>query len=137
MADVGVKVEGLTELRKALKAVDAGLPKELGQVHRKLGDMVVTEAQARARGLGGVAAKSAPSLRAASQAARAQITLGGARAPYALGAEFGSGRYKQFKPWRGSDADAGYFLYPTIRANRDRITEEYERMLDELLNRAF
>ena len=63
-----------------------------------------------------MAAKTAPSIRSLAQQTRAQVSLGGGAYPFAMGAEFGSVRYRQFKPWRGSNADAGYFLYPTIRS---------------------
>ena len=52
------------------------------------------------------------------------------------GAEFGSYRYHQFKPWRGSSSDAGYFLYPSIRDDAGRIEEEYRDAVDDLIKRA-
>jgi hypothetical protein len=40
--------------------------------------------------------------------------------PGAMGAEFGSYQYKQFKEWRGNKNDAGYFFWPAIREFRDQ-----------------
>ena len=54
----------------------------------------------------------------------------------AAGAEFGGqGRptTQQFRPHLGRQ---GYFLYPTIRDNQDRIEDEYLSKVDDLIKRA-
>jgi hypothetical protein len=85
------------------------------------------------------------------QAARAQVTGGGANAPYFGGAEFGSQRgqrrtgpsgrrflgHNQFDPWRGNGSSAGYFLYPAIRDNTERIIELYGDEMDRITKKAF
>ncbi len=52
------------------------------------------------------------------------------------GAEFGSKRHAQFRPWRGNRSGAGYFLYPTVRERGDeafeRWTEALQKSLDKL-----
>lgn len=42
-----------------------------------------------------------------------------------FGAEFGSKRFRQFRPWTGNDTQAGYFLYPTIRDMSDEMQSRY------------
>lgn len=134
----GVRIDGLPELQRALRAVGGGLDKQLREVGKDVAKMVTSEARSRASGLGSVAAKSAPSLRASTAGGGGGVILGGGAHPYALGAEFGGQRRpttQQFKPWRGSGEGAGYFLYPSIRDNAERIEKEWADGVDDLLRR--
>lgn len=131
----GVKVTGLVELNKALKALGPEVQKELKAANFEVGDMVAGDARSIAQGLGGVAAKVAPSIRATKTASGAAVSFGGAAYPFAGGAEFGSLRYKQFKPWRGSGSDAGYFVYPAIRQDADQIETTYVERIDDLMRK--
>jgi hypothetical protein len=133
-----IRVDGLPELRSALRKVEAGLPKELSEVGKEVGRFVAEKARSRAYGLGSVAAKSAPSLRAAAAAGGGAVRLGGGGG-YELGAEFGGQRRPttmQFQPWRGSGSGAGYFLYPSIRDNADQIEQQWTEGVEGLLKRA-
>lgn len=135
----GVSIEGLPELQKALRALDNGLEKELAKANREVATFVASEAKGAASGLGGVAAKAAPSVGASSSSGFAGVGLGGGAYPFAGGAEFGGRRRPttmQFQPWRGAGANAGYFLYPTIRRNAQRIEETYTENVDDLIRRA-
>lgn len=145
-----VKVVGLDEFRKELRKLDdAGIIDGLKDANYEVARIVVAGAQGRAstpmqRG-------AAASLKPSRQAARAQVTGGGARVPYFGGAEFGaqqnqlrlgpSGRtyrgLNQFSAWRGSDMSAGYFLYPAIRDLTDRIVEIYGDAIEQLTKQAF
>lgn len=131
----GVKVTGLAELNKALKALGPEVQKELKAANFEVGSMVAGDAQSIALGLGGVAAKVAPSIKATKTASGAAVSFGGAAYPFAGGAEFGSLRYKQFQPWRGNGSDAGYFLYPAIRQDVDQIEATYVQRIDEILSK--
>lgn len=131
----GVNVEGLAELRKALKAVSGDAAKELSAAGKDVAQFVAEDARGAAAGLGGVAAKVAPSIRAAAAAGGGAISLGGAAYPMAAGAEFGGqGRptTQQFKPHLGR---TGYVVYPTIRRDADRIEEAYSEKLDDLMRK--
>lgn len=145
-----VQVSGLRELNKALKQLPGDLNKELPKTSKKVAGIVADDAHSNALGLGGVAAKVAPSIRAVGGAKSAGVGFGGAAYPMGAGAEFGAGRdaqrtrssgtyigFRQFQPWRGNDRRAGYFVYPSIRSNSDRIVEEYTQAMDDLLKRAF
>lgn len=132
-----VKVDGLRELNAALKRIGGSdLAKELTAAGRTVSEMVARDARSAALSLGGVAAHVAPSISARASRQSASVAFGGARYPMAGGAEFGSYRYHQFKPWRGSSSDAGYFLYPSIRDDAGRIEEEYRDAVDDLIKRA-
>jgi hypothetical protein len=131
----GVNVEGLTELRRALKAVSADAPKELNAAAKEVAQFVADDARSAAAGLGGVAAHVAPSIKPSGTARGGAINLGGAAYPMALGAEFGGrGRptTQQFQPHLGR---TGYFVYPTIRRDGDRIESEFSEKLDDLMRK--
>lgn len=130
-----VRVDGLRELNQHLKALDKDLPKELRKVNKTVAELVRADAKAAAYSLGGVAAHVAPSIKPAAGKDWAGVAIGGPSYPMAGGAEFGSVRHKQFNPWRGNGSDAGYFLYPTIRHDADRILTEYTHALDDFLER--
>lgn len=130
-----VQVEGLAELNRALRLMDAGLQAELKAAGLKVAEFVAADARAVADTLGGVARKTAPSITAKGYTTGAGVSFGGASYPFAGGAEFGSYKYHQFKPWRGNSSDAGYFLYPAIRQDVDRIETEYGNAIDDLIRK--
>lgn len=131
----GVRVHGLNELNRTLRSMGPEFQKELKQANKSVAEFVAADARSAALSVGGVAAKTAPSVRASGTNTRAGVSIGGSKYPFAGGAEFGSVRYKQFAPWRGNSSEAGYFLYPSIRQDSDRILTEYTAALDDLLRR--
>ena len=131
-----VKVDGLRELNAALRDLGGNdLAKELTAASRQVAEFVAADAKAAAYSLGGVAAHVAPSIGVRASRQSAGVALGGARYPMAGGAEFGSYRYRQFKPWRGNSSDAGYFVYPAIRRDADRIETEFTDAVGDLIKR--
>jgi hypothetical protein len=106
-----VRVVGLPELSKALKEIGPDAQKELREASKRVAGFVADDARAAAQSLGGVAAHVAPSI--------------------------GSIKYHQFKPWRGNSSDAGYFLYPAIRQDADRIETEFTDAVDDIIKRRF
>lgn len=137
MAVEKIRVDGLKDLRAELKKLDATFPKELRLRTKKVADGVADATRASFASRGGVAPKVAASVKALAQQTGAQIKIGGARFPFALGSEFGSVRYKQFPTFKGSGPAAGYSLYETIRDRRQQIIEEYADMLEDLTAEAF
>lgn len=146
--DSRVEVKGLADLRRELRRVNDQLPKELGNVNHKVAEYVIDRATGRASTA--LEHRAARTMSAARQQRAAIIRLGGAKNPEALGAEFGAGQniarqtsrgsvrgWNQFRPWRGSGPDAGYWLFPTIRQDTPQIIEMYLKMIDELTRRAF
>lgn len=131
-----IEVHGLAQLNRALRELDSDLPKELRSTNKKVAEKVASGARGRAQSLGGVAAHVAPSLRATAGVRSAGVAGGGAAYPMFGGAEFGSYRYPQFKPWRGNGSDAGYFLYPEIRDEAPNIEDEYREALNDLIRKA-
>lgn len=134
MAGTHIQIIGLKELRRDLRSWDRKAPRLVTAAHRKIAKEVKAAAQSKASSLGSVAAKSAPAIGHVATMTGAGVKLDGVKHPYALGAEFGALQYPQFKPWTGNSLDAGYFLYPTIRAKQSMIRETYSKtVLDELV----
>lgn len=132
-----VRVAGLADFQRELRKVNADLPKELRKANIEAAEVVASDARRRAEARGGVSRKSAPSIKAQGEQRRSKVSIGGARFPFALGAEFGSIQYAQFDPWTGNGSDAGYFLYPAIRETREEFMDVYEQVIDRLSRRAF
>lgn len=151
VAGGGIEIRGLVDFQRALRQLNADLPKELGTLNKTVADFVIDRAQGRAASLGPLWVRAARSLSAARKQRAAVVRMGGLRHPEALGAEFGairniprltnSGRsvrgWNQFREWRGSDTDAGYFLYPTIREDTPQILDMYADLIERLAKKAF
>jgi len=135
-AEGGIRVEGLNELVARLKVLEAGSEVAVRLANKEAATFVTAGARAAASALGGVAAHAAPSLKASAGVKSAGVALGGGDHPEALGAEFGGGRRpttQQFKPWLGH---TGYFLYPVIRRDHEKIDETYRAALDKIIKEA-
>lgn len=136
MAGGGVKVVGLKELRRDLKALDSegSYKAELKDAGKKAAEVVAEEARRTARGaanprMGHVAAES---IRALAGQTRATVAGGKASVPWYAGHEFGSaGRYPQFPRAR----QGGHHLYPALGRKREEVIEVYSKGIGALLKR--
>lgn len=134
------------------------LPREsAGQLRDAAGDIsrfVAEDARSGAQQLGGVARMVAPAILVGRDrvpvvklGSRQQLPgtgngwehrrggPGSTMAAVAMGAEFGGGARastRQFKPHRGK---RGYFLWPAVRRDSDRIQKTYSAALDAALQR--
>lgn len=131
-----VKVDGLAELNRSFKDMHNGMQADLKAASKDVADDVRRASVGAAYSIGGVAAHVAPSLSSVATPTSAAVAGGGASYAMFGGAEFGSNRYKQFRPWRGNGMDAGYFVYPSIRANSDLIVQKYTAAADHILEKA-
>lgn len=132
MADDVVRVEGLNEFRKGLREASRELPRVLTKAHRTIAQLVVGAARPRMTTKSGRTNRSASTLRAGASQGGAFIRALG---PTAYGDEFGSNRFKQFKPHLGR---VGYAIYPTIREEGPVIEAIYtSTVLGELEKKAF
>lgn len=120
----GIRVEGLRALDKALKELGPDVRDALKDTNREVADTEASRIRSAAAGMGGVAAKTAPSITSRASFQSAGVAFGGAAYPFGMGAAFGGqGRptTQQFKPWtRG-----GYFPFPQIKADEDDIADAY------------
>ncbi len=147
----GVVAHGLDDFRRELaKLDDSTIVEELKDVNLSVAQLVVARSQATAAGLGRMQARAASTLKASRQAARAQVTGGGAGAPFFNGAVFGAGQnqprntargqvlgWNQFLKHKGSGEDAGYFVFPDIRDASDEIVDMYGDGMERIASRAF
>jgi hypothetical protein len=149
-----VRVQGLDEFRRELKKLEQATGTDglslLKDANYRVANMVVGKAQSRAGSVGPMQARAASTLKAGRQQARAVI-VGGSRVPFFFGAEFGAysnfprqrgGRnfigFNQFKPWKSpGNGNTGYFLYPTMKAESQRIIDMYAEELDKITKQAF
>ena len=143
MAEPAVRVYGLAEVSKALRAVgDKDTLGQLKDANRVVSEMVVTAAQGRASTR--MEKRAAATLESA-RTLRAGVKFGAGFAG-AFGAEFGAGRnqprrvnhfgnytgWNQFGAWTGNGAGAGNFLWPAIREEGPAIVEAYAEELRKL-----
>jgi len=141
----GLRIANLTQAQRALRKVSPDAHKELKVASREIAERIVV--LARGQATRPQQAKAARSLRSRGGDAPT-VALGSVAVPFALGAEFGGGRYRagsptpgggytaQFPPWLGNGKSAGYFLYPTVRNMGPWITATYLDALDDALARA-
>lgn len=128
-----------TDPRKVAKAIGKlpGLAeRELDDATESIASRTASLAASRARAVGGVASLVAGSIRAQGNTVvmdgSGQLRDGPRQtvADVMWGAEFGSGRYAQFMPYRPGK---GYFLYGTLAAETARNMDTYSEALDDAL----
>lgn len=145
-----IRIQGLTDFRKEIKALgDASLRRALREANKAAAETARQAAVSHA---------STRQEQAAAGSLKVVNSEAGARLSSDLiwfgGAEFGAMRnqrrvkrtglgagtvlgWNQFRPWRGNGADAGYFLWPGLRAEQDQIIDRYDEALQDLASRAF
>lgn len=134
---LGLRVEGHREMVRALRKAGSEFPRRVRAANKKVADLVVSRAAPAMAGRRGRAYVTARTIKAGATQNSAYVKLGGV--PTAMGDEFGSIRYTQFDAWRGSGADAGYALYPTIRqlGRSGELADTYEDEIEPVLREAF
>ena len=138
--DSRIRVEGLADLQRELRAANTKFPRELRVANKEAADIIAAGTRHAFAGLGGSAPKVVPTVKALAQQRSASVKIGGGASVggrVAMGNEFGSVRFKQFPPWSGSGGGAGYALFPTIRDRRDELVDVYAGALDRIARRAF
>lgn len=122
----------MRDLRKDLKELgDLETSNELRDALNEAAQLVVDESRANASTR--MEQSMASRLKASKGMASAAVSIGGK--PYDLGAEFGAKRWPQFKEWRGNGMDAGYVVFPTIRAEEERIVDKFGEAIDRVLEK--
>ena len=139
--DLGVKVEGLRELRRALSAAEAELPVYLREELREIGTLVARIAKPKVPTLTG---RAAGSIRAAPSGANVYVKAGGASVPYYGWLDFG-GTIHHVGAKHSHSGDhqlhrdvvkGGRYLYPAAEEAKPAVALATERMLDRVFLRA-
>lgn len=127
-----IKITGLQEFQRALKAMDGESQKKLRLVLNEAAAVVVGGAARRVPVRTGAARAS---LRAQSSQREAKVIGGSKKAPYYGWLDFG-GRIGRDKSQRRPFIAAGRYMYPAFSANRESIHKALERRLQELVREA-
>jgi len=154
MAQRAIEVQGLRELRRALKAAEGRSPKELQQANKQAAEIVAAEARRRApkgphQG-GGNVVPVYQAIKAQASSGRGIVAFGGQRAPHGVVVNFGGTiprRGQDKSVVRGLQAKHRSFekaglavtrvrrrehIYSSITATRSRVLDEYEQALDRI-----
>jgi hypothetical protein len=131
----GVRVEGIPELRRALRRAEDGLQKELGKAHKRSADVVAAAARARTP--------------VRSGALRASIKAGGSQRFGTVKGGSSKVKYFGFIDFGGTIAipsrmtviqrtfiSEGRILYPALASKRSEMERYYEREIEALIRRA-
>lgn len=131
MADVGIKVEGLTEVRKALHDIDPNLQKALRVRFRVIAQKVADRARSKMPSRTG---KARSAVRAGATASTAYVATGKASVPYTPWLDFGGvlkpvgkRHNTQVRP-RIKD---GRYLYPAIHELQPQLENEAAEALNK------
>lgn len=139
IVDVSVKVSGLRELGRALKAVDADLPKEIKTRFLPIAKHVVGVVQQRMPHRSG---RAQGSVKARATVRGASIAAGGRAAPYYQWLDFGGSVGRGHVPgvpwsgsvkrrWRGVPGGSGRYIYPAIAEERAEIKAAVDKAVKE------
>jgi hypothetical protein len=124
-----IQVTGIRDLRAAMKAAEATLPRELRKGLNEVANIIVVDARPRIPVRSG---KLAGSLRARSTQTAAQVVLGTARTPYAQAVYWGTG------PRAGQRGPHNIKAHQVMHESSDRnlapIANALRAVLDRLAN---
>lgn len=124
-----IQVTGLREFQRQLKAMDAGLPKQLRLALNEAAQEIIDYAQPRIPRKTG---RAAASLKARSTQRVARVGLGGNRAPWAPWLEFGGEGRVRGRPPKRPFIKSGRYVYKGLEVKRDRVTEIMSEALTQL-----
>lgn len=133
-ASVQIRIEGLSELRRALKDMDGALPKVLRVALNKAVSTVTSDA---ARRIPKRTGRTAATIKGASTQTKARVRGGGNRAPHFGWLDFGGKRVgrgggvaeRQFR-------DEGRYIWKSFKDNRKNVMEALQEALRETARQA-
>lgn len=124
-----IKIKGLIEFQRALKAIEDGAQKQLRVVFNAVAETVAGGARRRVPSKSG---KARGSVKVASSQREAIVKAGGARVAYYPWLDFG-GRVGIHKSVSRPFVQTGRYLYPSYDANRASIGQAVEQGLVDLV----
>lgn len=124
---VGIKIEGLKELRSELRKIDKRLPRELQKGNKEAAKSVLPKVRRGAPV--GATGRLAKSVRPLATQRRAQVGVGfERRVPYAGVINFG---------WAAHNIRPQEFIYRGINKSTRELLKAYAKMIDRLTKKAF
>lgn len=133
MSGPPLRIDGIREFQKALRAVDRDLPKSLRLVLNEATGVVIDWAVPRIPRKTG---RAAASVKAKSSQREARVSIGGRRAPWMPWLDFGGEGKRPGRPAHRPFIKRGRYLYAGLDATHEDVQKIMERGLDELARRA-
>lgn len=122
-----VRIEGVADLVRSLRQLNADLPKALATAATRAAQVVVDKAQSGVPRRSGNAARS---IQVKTAGPRAKVVSGGRRAPYFPWLDFG-GRVGRKKSVKRPYLPDGRYVYPAYRSTRDQVENVLRESLTE------
>ncbi len=122
-----MRIEGLRELTRSLKAAEDGLQKEVNAIFKGAATKVASAARRRLPKRSG---RLAASVRPFGTQRKPGVRVGRARAPYAGPVEFGG--YPKGRPF----VPEGRYIYPTFSEMAPQVRKDLAEELNALIRRA-
>ena len=130
--DLKIGIVGLNEFTRALKKLDADLPKMVRLANNSAADLLIKKTQPLIPSKKGNARNS---LKARSTRTSARIQVGGPKAPYYPWLDFG-GRTGKNKSVVRPFYKEGRYLYPTLRKYGQEISQQQHDSMAEIAKAA-
>ncbi len=137
-----LRVEGLTESIKALRAIDKTLPRIVSKASRERVKKDILPPAVSNWASQPIKPSVAPRvIKASATATGAGLRLMAANHPYAMGVEHGAKRWPQFRRWRGNQftpgSSTGYVVQDAIKDNLDEFAVKWQRDVGLAMDKAF
>lgn len=132
---LGVKVEGLRELRAALARAERSTPHAVDAALKESADVVVKYAKLRVPLGPPPGGHVRSSLRSAKVGRGREVRGGGARYPYYEWLEFGGHVGRKHRTYR-TRVKGGRYIYPAFKATGSRRHRLVKRHIDRMLRRS-
>lgn len=127
-----IRIEGLREFTRAVKKVDAELPKAVRLAANSAADIVVNAARPRVPRRSG---RAASTIKARSTRTEARVSSGGARAPYMPWLDFG-GRVGRKHATTRPFLKRGRYVWAAFADNIPQVQAELEKSLTDVARQA-
>jgi hypothetical protein len=128
-----IEVEGLAQLSRGLKAVDAAAPKELRVALNSAAQLLIDHVRPKIPAVTGAARRS---LVARSTRTAARVAVGGKRAPWFPWLDFGGQGRVAGRPAPRPFLKEGRYVYPTLREIRPKIEAQLQDAITTVIRNA-
>lgn len=128
-----IDITGLREVQRALREVDAGLPKQIRLIFNEATGLIVDYSKAHIEVKSG---RAKASIKARSSQRTAAVAIGGGRAPYTPWLDFGGEGRRRGRPSARPFIREGRYVYKGLRLHHDDITAIMSKGLTELVQSA-
>lgn len=133
MENLKIEVEGLAQLSRGLKAVDAAAPKELRVALNSAAQLLIDHVRPKIPAVTGAARRS---LVARSTRTAARVAVGGKRAPWFPWLDFGGQGRVAGRPAPRPFLKEGRYVYPTLREIRPKIEAQLQDAITTVIRNA-